>query len=255
MSILRRFALLFLFFPAFAVHAEDAPTPMVFAVTSYTIHPGTAPMFEQLVMRYKEAAIKLGKRPTWFAYSPGIGNDLQYDFASPVTSFGMMADMSDDVMTAFGSDEAQKMGALARESISSVESYTVRLRPDLGIAGPEQTTPPEMVFSYSIIVKAGMNEAWEASMANVIEATKQTSPDTHWNTFQGGIAAPNLYGIRVNLNWVDLDSPGKPVLARLIEAYGERKGRKMWKDNMDMVVSVETSMSRFRSDLSHLPAS
>ncbi|MFT4798340.1 MAG: hypothetical protein ACI9W1_001775, partial [Candidatus Azotimanducaceae bacterium] len=42
-----------------------------------TIHPGTVPVFEQLVQRYKAAAEKLGNRPNWFACSPGIGNDLQ----------------------------------------------------------------------------------------------------------------------------------------------------------------------------------
>ncbi|MFT5561201.1 MAG: hypothetical protein ACJAXW_002469 [Candidatus Azotimanducaceae bacterium] len=70
MSILRKFSLLLLVTFASAVQAEEV-TPL------RTIHPGTVPVFEQLVQRYKAAAEKLGNRPNWFACSPGIGNDLQ----------------------------------------------------------------------------------------------------------------------------------------------------------------------------------
>ncbi|MFT7245271.1 MAG: hypothetical protein ACI82A_002638 [Candidatus Azotimanducaceae bacterium] len=255
MLMLKKVVLLLLLIPAFAVQAEEMPAPSVFAVTTYTVNPGTAPMFEQLVLRYKAAAEKLGGRPGWFAYSPGIGNDLQYDFAAPVASFGMFADMSDDVVTAFGMEEAQKMAALARESIANVESYVVALRPDLGIAAPERDTPAEMTFAYSIIVKPGRNADWEASMANVIEASKKVTPDVYWSTFQGGIAATNLYAIRVNLDWTDMDTPAMSVQDRLIAAFGERKGKQMWDENSDMVESIETSVSRLRLDLSNVPAS
>jgi hypothetical protein len=212
-------------------------------------------MFEQLVQRYKTAAEKLGNRPTWFAYSPGIGNDLQYDFASPITSFGMFADMSDDVFTAFGMEEAQKMGAMAKESIVGLESYVVRNRPDLGIAAPERDSAPEMAFAYSIVVKPGKNAEWEATMAKVIEASNKVTPGVFWSTYQGTLAAPNLYMIRVNLDWTDMDTPVMPVPARLKAAFGDKKGERIWQDNIDVVESMETSVSRLRLDLSHLPPS
>ena len=165
----------------------------------------------------------------------------------------MFADMSDDVATAFGMEEAMKMVALAKESISNVESYVVVQRPNLSIVGPESQGAPEMTFAYSIMVKQGRNEDWEASMANLIEASKKVTPDLHWNTFQGGIAAPNLYSIRINLDWTDLDTPTMSAPERLIAAFGEKKGKQMWAENLDMVESITTSVSHFRMDLSNLP--
>lgn len=256
MSILKKFFLLLLLTFTTAVNAEEVtPPPTIVSVTTYTIHPGAAPMFEQLAMRYKAAAEKLGNRPSWLAYSPGIGDDLQYNFASAVTSFGMFADMSDDVVTAFGVEEAEKMAALARESIANVESYIVVERPDLGIAGPERETPHEMAFAYSIIVKPGKNAEWEATMATVIEATNKVTPGVFWDTYQGSIAAPNLYSIRVNLDWTDMDTPTMSAEDRLKAAFGNKKGERIWQDNIDIVESMETSVSRFRLDLSHVPQS
>lgn len=254
MSMIRKFALLFLLIPTFAIQAAETPAPTLFNVTTYTIHPATEPIFEQLVMRYKAAAMKLDRGTTWFAYSPGIGNDLMYTFATPVESFGMFADLSDDVAEAFGAEEAMKMAEMARKSIANIESSVFIQRPDLGIAGPEMTGPPEITFGYTIVVKNGMGPAWEAAMANVIAASKETAPDTYWTTFQGGIAASNEYGIRVNLKWTDLDSPVMSVPARLKKAFGDRKGAKMWQQNLDAVESMETSVERFRADLSLLPA-
>jgi len=76
-----------------------------------------------------------------------------------------------------------------------------------------------------------------------------------WNTYQGTIAAPNLYMIRVNLDWTDMDAPVMPVPARLKVAFGDKKSERIWQDNINVVESMETNVSRFRLDLSHPPQS
>ena len=76
-----------------------------------------------------------------------------------------------------------------------------------------------------------------------------------WNTYQGTIAAPNLYMIRVNLDWTDMNAPVMPVPARLKVAFGDKKGERIWQDNINVVESMETNVSRFRLDLSHPPQS
>lgn len=46
-----------------------------------------------------------------------------------------------------------------------------------------------------------------------------------------------------------------PVPARLKAAFGDKKGERIWQGNIDVVESMETSVSCLRLDLSHLPES
>jgi hypothetical protein len=234
-----------------SVAQEAAPT--VWSVQAFRVNPGTQPVFEQIVTKYKEAAEKVGA-PAWYAYSPAIGNDFVYEFATEVESFTMFSDQSDIVMEAFGAEEAMKIGEMARISIADVESFTVIQRPDLGIAGPEMDGPPEASIAYRISLKPGMEEEWEAWMRTLIDVTKQTAPDAYWTSFWGGLGLPNAFAIRVNMKWADMDNPVMPIPQRLAEVHGDRKAKRMYKDAIGMVESIETYVSRFRTDLSHMPA-
>lgn len=228
---------LLLLLPAFAAQAANKPAPTRFQVEVFTIKPGTAPVFEKIAMRYKAAAEKLGNRPDWYAYSPGVSDDLTYQVAIPISSFSQLADTSNDIETAFGADEAQKADAMVQASIANVHSYILRLRPDLSIAPPKMKTIPQMAINLTIAVKNGAAPEWEALMKKVIEATKKTEPRAYWQTYQFTIGVPNVYAIRVPMNWASMDKSLKPWRERLLESFGHKEGARLWNKASSLEVS------------------
>ena len=94
---------------------------------------------------------------------------------------------------------------------------------------------------------------FEDYLKKLVEATDQAAKDTYWNTFAPGFGAtPRQYGVRIPMNWVDLDTPYKSIPERLKEAFGERKGAKIYADGQAAITTVETSIRRNRADLSHI---
>ena len=58
--------------------------------------------------------MKLDKGASWFAYCPGIANDLMFTRATPATLCGPFADMFDELAQVFGVEDAMKIGEMAK---------------------------------------------------------------------------------------------------------------------------------------------
>jgi hypothetical protein len=54
-------------------------------------------------------------------------------------------------------------------------------------------------------------------------------------------------------SWAELDTQNMPIPERLVQAFGKRAGEKIWESGQDAIISIETEVSRFRAELSHLP--
>ena len=82
---------------SFTANAEEAP-PTGYSVLSIEIKPGSQGQFEEFILKFKQAADHIGTVPTWYATSPGVGEDNVYSFASPFMSFGELARLMRDVI-------------------------------------------------------------------------------------------------------------------------------------------------------------
>lgn len=234
------------------VLAEENAGPKGFSVLSVMVKQGGGPTFEQAAAKFKAANDKLNM-PTIFASSPGIGADRMYTFARPFNSYTELAEQRNVLIEAFGEEEAAKTFAMLEESVESLTSFIAIPRPDLGIAGPETDDPPEIVLSITITAKQGRTGDLEAYMGKVIEASKAIAPDLYWNTFSYGIGGPaNTYGIRINQNWADLDTPGKSIPVRLNEHFGNRNGERIFAEGQDAIKDISFAVRRNRTDLSHI---
>ena len=176
-----------------------------------------------------------------------------YTFARPFDSYTELAEQRNVLIEAFGEAEAAKTFAMIGESVESLTSFIAIPRPDLSIAGPETDTPSEIVLSITITAKQGRTGDLEAYMGKVIEASKATAPDVYWNTFSYGLGGlANTYGVRINQNWADLDTPAKPIPARLNEHFGERNGERILAEGQDAMEDISYTVRRNRTDLSHM---
>ena len=231
------------------VYAEDAP-PRGFTVNVFQVAPGLAQEFEQVSMKFKAAADKI-KSPAYFGYSAAIGNSGQYAFVSPFNSYQEFATQRNVMAEVYEGEELAKLGQSFQESVSSVDSYVIVPRPDLGIAGPEFENPPEILLLIAVTVKNGMGPQFEAYLEKLVEATKATAPDLYYNAFQPGLGSGPIWRFGIAQNWVDLDTQGKPIPQRLTEHFGKRNGERIYQDGQDAIESVEFTVSRVRPDLSH----
>lgn len=232
--------------------AEENAGPRGFSVLSVIVKQGGGQTFEQAAAKFKAANEKLNM-PSIFASSPGIGDNRLYTFAQPFDSYAELAEQRNVLVEAFGEEEAAKTFALLGESVESLSSFIAIPRPDLGIAGPEMDTPPEIVLSITITVKQGRTADLETYMGKVIEATRAVSPDLYWDTFSYGIGGPaNTYGIRINQNWADLDTEGKSIPMRLNEHFGKRNGERIQAEGQDAIEDISFVVRRIRADLGHM---
>ena len=231
------------------VFAEDAP-PRGFNVTVFQIAPGHIQQFEAGSMKFKAAADKVGS-PAYNAYSAAIGNNGQYAFVSPFNSYQEYATQRNVMAEVYEGEELAKLGQDFQESVSSVDSYVIVPRPDLGIAPPEFETPPEILLLIAVTVKTGMGPQYVEFLEKLVEATKATAPDAYYSAFQPGFGSGPIWRFGIPMNWVDLDTPGKPLLQRLTEHFGKRNGERINQAGQDAVESVEFTVSRVRVDLSH----
>jgi len=234
--------------------AEDSP-PQRFSVLAIEVNPGTAPMFEEFIRKYVEAAGKVENSPFWFADGPGIGPANTYSFARPFGSFGDLESEYNPLLKAFDQDEVTRLLGLAQQSIASSESAIYVARPTLSRPFPPQDKPPVATLSIRLTVAQGMNEQFEEYVQKVVEATDKVAKDVHWTMYSGGIGAPaNVYGVRIPMwSWAELDTSSMPIPERLVQAFGKREGEKIWESGQDAITNIETQLSRFRVELSHLP--
>jgi hypothetical protein len=112
------------------VLAEDSP-PQRFSVLSIEVNPGTAPMFEEFIRKYAEAAAKVENSPFWFADGPGIGPGNTYSFARPFGSFADLESQDNPMLKAFEQDEVTRLLGLAQQSVASSETSIFIARPTL----------------------------------------------------------------------------------------------------------------------------
>ncbi len=239
-------------FTALISYAEEAP-PRGVAINIFQVKPGGAPGFEQVSAKFKAAADKVGSRP-YIGYSAAIGNNGQYAFASAFNSFGELAEQQDPMSQVYSAEELQEIGQMFRASVESTDSYIIVPRPDLGIAPPEFDSPPEILLLIQITVKQGMSEQLQEYMGNLVEATKATAPDVYWNTFQPGLGSGPIWRVGIPMNWVDLDTPNKPIPDRLNEHFGKRAGERIYESGQDAIESISFNVVRVRQDLSHTNA-
>ncbi|MCZ6501289.1 MAG: hypothetical protein O6945_02100 [Gammaproteobacteria bacterium] len=231
------------------VYSEDAP-PRGLTVNLFQVAVGRAQEFEQVSMKFKAAADKI-KSPEYFGYSPGIGNNDLYAFVSPFNSYQEFATQQNVLAEVYEGEELAEIGQMFQDSVTSTDSYVIVPRPDLGIAGPEFETPPEILLLIAVTVKNGMGLQFEAYLEKLVEATKATAPDLYYNAFQPGLGSGLIWRFGIAQNWVDLDTQPKPIPQRLTEHFGRRNGERIFQDGQDAIESVEFTVSRFRPDLSH----
>ncbi len=231
--------------------AEEAG-PRGFSVLNVEVKQGGALAFEQAARRFKAASDKLNT-PTYFASSPGIGQDRMYTFANPFNSFTELSEQRNVLVEAFGEEEAQKVFAMLQESVESVESFIAIPRPDMSIYGPDRETPPEITLVITLTAKAGMIDEFEDYSDKIIESTKAVAPDLYWNMYQFGLGgAARTYSVRINQDWADMDRPSKSIRERLVEHYGKRQGERIFAEGQASIESVSTAVRRIRADLSHM---
>ena len=234
------------------VIAEENAGPRGFSVLTVKVKQGGGPMFEQAAAKFKAANEKLNM-PTVFVTSPGIGANGMYTFAQPFNSYTELADQRNVLIEAFGEKEAAKTYAMIEESVDSLSSFIAIPRPDLGIAGSDADGPKEIILSIAITAKQGRAEDLEAYMGKVVEASKAITPDLYWNTFSYGIGGPaNTYGVRINQDWADLDTPAKPIPVRLTEHFGKRNGERIFAEGQDAIKDISFTVRRNRADLTHI---
>ena len=204
------------------VFAEESQPPMGFAVTVYDVAPGQEANFEEVSMKFKQAADRL-KTPAYFGFSPAIGNNGRYTFASPFNSFAV-----------FGTD-----------------SYIVIPRPDLSVAPPAFDSPREIVLLITVTIKPNKGEQYVDFLEKLVEATKATAPEQYWSTYQPGFGSGPVWRFGISMNWADLDTAGKSIPERLNEHFGKRTGERIYQDSQDATESFEYTVQIIRPDLSH----
>lgn len=232
-----------------SVRAEEA-TPMGINISIFHVASGQEQAFEQISAKFKAAADKVGSTP-YIGYSPAIGNDGRYAFASGFTSFSTFATDDNPMAQVYSPAELAEIGGMFQAAVESTETYVIVPRPDLSIPGPEFEKPPEILMLIEVTLEENAGMGYADFIAKLKEASAATAPDVYWNTFQPGLGSKPVWRFGIAMNWADLDTQGKPIPQRLMEHFGERKGEKIFEDGREGVVSVRYSVARIRPDLSH----
>ncbi len=237
--------------PLVASAAEAPPTG--FSIFAVEIKPGSQGQFEEFILKFKQAADQLGNPPSWYASSPGVGQDNIYTFASPFNSFGELAEQRPILQEVYDEAEVMRLFGLYSNSVVRTETFLVHPRPDLSRPSPPMDNPAEITLTLGITIDPAKTEAYETYVKQLAEATDKTAKDAYWNTYIGGIgSAAGTYGVRIPMNWVDLDTPVKPFSERLNEAFGKRKGEKILAAGEAVGAKIEYAIRRNRADLSHI---
>jgi hypothetical protein len=232
--------------------AQEGP-PTGFSVFAAEVKPGSQGQFEEFIVKFKQAADHLGTIPTWYASSPGIGQDNIYTFATPFKSFGELAEQRAILQEVYEAEEVTRLVDLYQNAVVSTQTYVVHPRPDLSRRAPPRESPAEVVLTVSITVNPGMVPAYEDYVKKLLEATDQTAKDAYWNLYAHGIGAtPRTFTVRIPMNWVDMDTPNKPFIERLNEAFGKRQGAKIFAAGQATIANMEYAIRRNRPDLSHI---
>lgn len=232
-------------------YSEENMAPTLFNVNVYEVAPGTEAAFEEVSAKFKAAADKVDGFPDYFGFSTAIGSTGQYAFASQFKSFGDLAVQRQLLAEVYDAEEVERLVGLIQKSVVSSRSFVVIQRDDLSIPASNDSAP-EIVLSISIDVDRNKTDQFVEYLKNLVEATKATTPDVTWTTFQPGLGARGIWGVRISMKWADLDTQNMPIPERLIKHFGNRRGEKIFASGQDAINSLEYNVDRIRLDLSHI---
>ena len=241
-------------FAATVANAQDGPQNI--NVVAIKINPGGQAAFEAFMTRYKEAVEKNGDDRTWNVSTNAIGPVTQYTISSLMPSFAALGNPPNPLASmaeAFGEEEAATILASVQGAIAEINGRAWIARPDLSRPFESDATPVGITVVF-IDVKPGGQTAFEAYGKQLVEASNKTD-DGNWAMATGAPGAPSDYLVTIPIyKWADLDTPqGMPLRERMIAAFGERNGARMFAEGVASIENITTSLIRTRPDLSRPP--
>ena len=169
------------------VWAQDVPAMV--AIRMVDTVPGKAAQFEAALKRFGEAFKKV---------RPDAGYSIRTITAGgPGNAYVMFAAMENAselqprniLAEAFGEEEASRIGAQFDGAIQHTRLEAFVPRPDLALM-PEQG-PAEAVMIIRVDVAIGGNQAFEAYMRQLVEATAKVAPQQTWYAYAPAFGAGN----------------------------------------------------------------
>jgi hypothetical protein len=241
-------------FATTVANAQDGPQNI--NVVAIKINPGGQAAFEAFMTRYKEAVEKNGDDRTWNVSTNAIGPVTQYTISSLMPSFAALGNPPNPLASmaeAFGEEEAAAILASIQDSVAEINGRAWIARPDLSRPIESDATPVGLTILF-IDVKPGGQTAFEAYGKQLVEASNKMD-DGNWAMAIGAPGAPSDYLVTIPIfKWADLDTPqGMPLRERMIAAFGERNGAKMFAEGVASIENITTSLIRGRPDLSRPP--
>jgi len=241
-------------FVAIVANAQDAPQNL--NVVAIKINPGGQAAFEAFMLKYRAAVEKNGDDRTWAVSTNAIGPITQYTITSPLPSFAVLDNPPNPLASmaqAFGEQEAAATLASIQGMVAETDGRAWIARPDL--SRPIDSDDPPVGFNIIFLdVKPGGGLAFESYAKQLVEASNKTD-DGNWFMAIGAPGAPSEYLVSIPIfKWADLDTPqGMPLRERMIAAFGERDGGKMYAAGVASIEAITTSLIRTRPDLSRPP--
>lgn len=241
-------------FATTVANAQDGPQNI--NVVAIKINPGGQAVFEAFMTKYKEAVEKNGDDRTWAVSTNAIGPVTQYTISSLMPSFAALDNPPNPLASmaeAFGEEEAAAVLASLQGAVADINGRAWIARPDLSRPIESDDTPVGLTVLF-IDINPGAAPTFETYVNQLVEASNKTD-DGNWAMFTGAPGAPSDYLVTFPVfKWADLDTPqGMPLRERMIAAFGERNGARMYGEGVASIENITTSLLRARPDLSRPP--
>lgn len=241
---------------AIGARAEDSERMIVRAVV-HEIQPGAQQAYEAVVKKYVSASNKLDTKNYFYATTQDLGNPNVYVYTALFPSFAAMElDPVDPIAKAYGTTEAARIskGIEGKMTSESVGTWVRRL--DLSPKQPDNQPAASFIFTLSVGIRPDGIAQYEEALKKVAEATNAVAPELSYSAWSPAIGSTNAYVFRRTLqSYADLDNANSPVPVRLEKHFGKREAEKIMKTLNSVVVSVSSTLSRPRPELSYLPNS
>gem|GEM_PF-1156968 len=235
-------------------NAQDGPQNI--NVVAIKINPGGQAAFEAFMTKYREAVEKNEDDRTWLVSTNAIGPVTQYTISSLMPSFAALDNPPNPIASmiqAFGEEEAMAISASLQGIVAETNGRAWIARPDLSRPIESDDTPVGVTVIF-IDIKPGAASVFETYGKQLVEASNKMD-DGNWAMATGAPGAPSDYLVTIPIfKWADLDTPqGMPLRERMIAAFGERNGAKMYAEGVASIENITTSLLRTRPDLSRPP--
>jgi len=231
--------------------AEEA-APTLFQVSQFNVKLGYEVQFEEFLQAWKKASKSVKEAPTYYASSPGIGAFGLYSFATPIKSFTELAVEVNPLAQVYDEAEAARLFGLYRESTISANNFVVRMIPALSNPAPPRDKPYDASLFYNIDVNPGMEAEYTEALAKIVEASKKVAKDNYFTTWVSPLGGTNDYTVIIPRDWVDLDTPPKPIPQLLTEAFGKKVAARTMDTIAKTSNGVQITVRRNRPDLSYI---